>query len=224
MISRTFQITLPSIEWKRLYSWKTLCALLVLCAAAFGVYWWQAIRPFVLIRGGTLQVMKRDLLSEGDGLISEFVRDDFFQLGQALFSTKDPQLMAEQTQLMQKLQAQKKEMGSLQAKFDQNMQQYVYLQNELAEIGPTQLSEEILNEMQSLQTSIDRLEAEAVNLEEAKAALEHTLSGQVAVAPFDGIVLARFKQLGERAKKGSLCFKFAINNLAGWRPRSTRLF
>jgi multidrug resistance efflux pump len=203
MNSRTFSITLPSLHWKRVCSWKGLCFLGLLAIGGLGTYWWKEIRPFVSIADGIVQVTLREMVSEEDGKLSEVLTSDSFQQAQVLFSTRDPRLVMERKQIQEKIEHMQKEVTCLQEKLDQNMQQYMYLQTELeAQIGPTELTDQIFVEIQKLQNQIQHLEQESQPLRARQESLETKLAEQVSLAPFDGIILRRFKEEGSRVEKG----------------------
>jgi multidrug resistance efflux pump len=205
---RTFQITLPTFQWKSFCTWKTVWFVLTLCTGALGFYWWTEVRPFISVPGGTLRVAMREVFAEQEGVASEFFGEDMFQQGQVLFSTKDPLLLTQQQILEQKMADRKKELETLQGKFDQNMEQYVYLQNELeTKIGPTELTDQIFAEIQKLQDRIQRLEQETQGLEASRLSMADKLDSQVVLAPFEGVVLHRLKQAGERVARGDCLLK-----------------
>jgi multidrug resistance efflux pump len=176
---------------------------LALLAGCAGIYWWKEVRPFVCISGGILQVATQEIVAEDDGKISEFLEEDFFGQGQLLFSTKDPFLLTQLQQIERKVQDHRKEIEGLQGKLDQNMQQYMYLQNELeAQIGPTELTDQIFGEIQKLQNQVHRLEQEVGVLETSRIEVENKVDAQVVLAPFEGLVMQRFKQVGGRVRGG----------------------
>jgi multidrug resistance efflux pump len=208
---RTFQITLPSFHWKRLVAnlitWKAFCLVSILLLGALGYYWATEIRPYVCIPNGTLQVLAHEVVAEESGKISECLAQDVFKKGEVLFATKDSSLLTQFQQASHKMAGNRKEMEGLQGKLDQNMQQYMYVQNELAaQIGPTELTDQILGEIQKLQSRINRLEQETQSLEMSSTLIENTLDAQIVVAPFEGIVLQQRKKAGERVGAGDCVF------------------
>lgn len=203
MNTRTFSITLPSIRWKSLFSWKWLCFLGLVATCAFGAYWWKEIRPFVRVADGTLQVTMREMVVEEGGKLSEVLASDSFHQAQVLFSTRDQRLVSEQSQIQEKIAFVQKEMAALQERLDQNLQQYMYLQNELeAQIGPTEITDQIFAEIQKLQNQIQHLEQDVQPLTARQEILDTKLAAQVVLAPYDGIVLRRFKEAGSRVEMG----------------------
>ncbi len=192
---------------RRLVNWKSLCVILVLLLGVFGVYWGKEIRPYVCIPSGTLRVSVQEVFAEESGKISECLAQDVFKKGQVLFATKDSLLLNQFRQNGQKIVDTRKEIEVLQGKLDQNMQQYMYVQNELAaQIGPTELTDQILGEIQKIQSRINRLEQEMQSLETSAVAIESTLGSQVVLAPFEGIVLQQLKQVGGRVNAGDCVF------------------
>jgi len=205
--NRTVQITLPKFQWKIFYSRPFLALIALAFGAALGTYWWKEVRPFARIAGAVVQIPIRELVAEQEGKISECFAGDGFSQGQVLVSMKDAALVAERTQVAQKCEERQREMESLQSRLDQNMQQYLYLQSEVeAEIGPTELTGQILAEIQTLQDRVQRVEQEVKTLESSRKLLDQKLSGQNVGAPFDGIVLQWMKGVGDRVKAGDrLC-------------------
>jgi multidrug resistance efflux pump len=196
---RTFQITLPRLQWRILYTWKFLAFLALLLTFAAGIYWWREVRPYTFVPGGVLQVATREILADEDGKIFDLLPGDLFQAGELLYSTQDASTLSGAKQIDQKLQASSLEIEDLKSRIDQNMQEYLYLQNEIeAQIGPTELTNQIWQEIQSLQEKLLALEQETMALAKERA----ELASQMVLAPFDGMVLQRTKQIGQRIKGG----------------------
>jgi multidrug resistance efflux pump len=203
--SHTFQITLPSLQWKMFWSWKALGFVALLLIVGMGVYWKKEIHPFVNIAGGTLQIAKREVFAEESGVLSELFGDDFFQKGQVLFSTKDPFLISKVQQALSKEEEQQKEIEALQGKLEQSMQQYVYVQNELPlQLSSTSVLDQMVGEIQKIQEQIRELEDGVTDLQITRSAMQHSMNASL--APFEGVVLQHFKQSGSRIEAGDLVF------------------
>jgi len=203
--SHTFQITLPTLRWKMFRSWKALGFVAFLLMVGLGIYWKKAIHPFVNIAAGTLQVAKREVLAQESGVLSELFDGDFFQEGQVLFSTKDPFLVSKLEQVSLKEEELQREIDALQAKLEQSMQQYVYVQNELPlQLNSTPVLDQMVGEIQKIQEQIHTLEERVKELQIARSALQHSMNGTF--APFEGVVLQQFKQIGSKVEAGDCVF------------------
>jgi len=204
---RTFQITLPRLQWKILCTGKFLAFLALLLVGAVVAYWWREVRPYASVPGGILHVATREILADEEGKISDLLQSDFFQAGEVLYSTQDASIASGAKQIDQKLHESAKEIEDLQGRIDENMQQYLYLQNEIeAQIGPTELTNQIWQEIQSLQEKLHSLEQETAALARQRSELGVQLASQMALAPFEGMVLQRTKQIGQRIRSGDLVF------------------
>lgn len=196
---RTFQITLPRLQWRILYTGKFLALLALLLLGALATYWWREVRPYARVPGGVLQVVTREIIAEEEGKIFDLFQGDFFQAGEVLYSMQDASILSGAKQIDQKLQEAGLEIENLQSRIDQSMQEYLYLQNEIeAQIGPTELTNQIWQEIQTLQEKLQSLEEAAKVLATQKA----ELASQMVLAPFDGMVLQRTKQMGQRIRGG----------------------
>lgn len=202
---RIVQITIPNLRWKDLCKWYNFFLLLTVIMSCWSVYWWKTIRPYVSLQEATLQVYTREILAEEEGKLADSSLEEgsFFSKGQMLCSFNDSLLSCELHQVEEKVQNLRKELSQEKSKLDQNMEQYLYLQNELeAEIGPTELTDQILLEIQQQQEKILRLEREISAFESEETNTSAQIEKKVASAPFEGMVLRRFKEAGEKARVG----------------------
>jgi len=150
------------------FRWKYLSiALVAFCLlSAFG-YWWTAIRPYYPVEA-ILAAPLREIRAEENGVLPEALlqEGEAFKLGQLFFASNQDKL------------------NQAKFKLDQNMQQYVYLQNE---IGSSEVMDQVLSELQKWQQKVAELEKDRP---------------LVPAAPFDGIVLQCFKTAGEKTHLG----------------------
>ena len=206
---RVVQITLPNLHWKDLLKWRTFFILTTLLSLVWSIYWWKKVRPYAPVERAILRIQTQEIFAEQSGRLSDLTLDegDVFSKGQQLFSYADSLLSEHLRQADEKMQELRRELSQEKHKLDQNMQQYVYLQNELeAAIGPTELTDQILAQIQQQQEKIIQMERDLSLWEADQLALRAKMEKQFFTAPFEGMVLRRFKQLGERASEGEPLF------------------
>lgn len=185
-MSKIVQITLPQIEWKKLFGFRALLIGIGLVAIALGYYWWNEVRPFFVLERGVLKVkvvqMHADAAIRLDQkLVEEGAR---FQKGDLLVSLKDTESQMEMSRT--RLQ---KERGRL----EETMERYVRVQAE----APMEV-DRVLLEIQAVQQKIDQEE-------QALVELESHFKGSVTSsfrAPFAGVVRKRLKEPGDEVLAG----------------------
>lgn len=216
MTKKTLQITLPNFRWKPAYTLASFVAGTCLCLASGVIYWRQTIYPYYHLKYARLQAPSREMCAEDTGFIAETAlsEGDLFQQGQHLFSLKEVSNLDQLKQVQEKMQACKVRISETKAKVDQTMEQYVYLQKELLGVESSEIMDEILAEAQSWQDKTVQIEQELAILDADYNALQAKLAKQVVKAPFDGVVLRRYMQPGEKIREGDAVLLVSANDMS----------
>jgi biotin carboxyl carrier protein len=178
-MSKTFQITLPQIHWKKLFGLRPFfigCGLLVVF---LGTHWWREVRPFFPLERSTLQMKMVEMKAETAIRLDEklFEEGARFQRGETLLPLKETKA---------EFEACKVKLAQEKNKFEQTMERYVQVQ-----VTTPQDVDRVLLEVQSAQQKIDQIEKE---LQVLGSKTKDAASFQ---APFDGVVMKRLKQPGD---------------------------
>jgi multidrug resistance efflux pump len=199
-MKRTFEITLPSFPWRNFLTLRFLAILIGLGVCFGGFYWWNNVRPFFKIDQAHLCVSSTEVRSEGAGrlLNCSLEEGDFFQRGQHLFSLDNSAIMDQLKEADRKIAIYRQEIDQVKQQIDQSMEQYVYLQDELNLEGKTsELLDQILGEAQKMQGNCFQMEKEIATLLNERSEQEKLAGKRSMTADFEGVVLRRFKQMGD---------------------------
>ncbi|HEY4254718.1 MAG TPA: efflux RND transporter periplasmic adaptor subunit [Chlamydiales bacterium] len=197
-----FQIRVPSIPWKRLFSWPVLLTVVFLGALFSGyTYWAKKIRPFLHLEEAQLCIGNMQLYAPEGGRIVGRVWEEgeFFQRGQTLFSLDHEKSRSMQKEFDVRMGLSTENWEKEKENLEAVMQKYLHLQMEKA---PQEFIDRILVDVQEAQQKIMQIEEETSLLEAEKIALESVRNQQSVLAPFDGMILRNFKQVGEMALSG----------------------
>jgi multidrug resistance efflux pump len=204
-MKRTFEITFPTFQWREFLTVRFFAILAGLIASFGGLYWWQNIYPFFNIERASLCVMSMEVRSEEEGrlLLCPLDEGDSFQKGQTLFSLDHAPLVERSKELERNIETHRQTLSQSKQRVNQTMEQYVYLQNELSLEGKTsELLDQILGEAQKMQESCFQLEKELSALQNDRFSLEKLIAKRSCAASFEGVVLRRYKQIGDAVSSG----------------------
>ncbi len=196
MDKKTLQITLPNFRLKHLC---LIAAVLVMGLG--GLYWRKAIYPYYRVTQATIYAPLREIKAEAMGSLAEATLNegDYFQKGQTLFSLEAAMSLSQLAQMDAKIYSTKQRLKEVGSKTEQIMEQYVYLKNQ---IDQSEVMDELLAEVQASEAKSAKIESEIALLESEKVSIQDFLDKLSAPAPFEGVVLRRFIQSGEKIKEG----------------------
>ncbi len=201
---RTFEITFPNIHWKKLF---LFC---VAVGMGFGaVYWVRNVYSFFTIDQAVLCVSSTEVRCEETGRLSECSLDegDCFQQGQSLFSLDRTSFVNQLKEMSRKIELNCQQLDQGKQEIDQSMEQYLYLQKEMNLQGKSsEFLDQILGEAQKMQEQCSHIEKEIALLKKERAELEKLIEKGSFSAKSDGVILRRFKQLGEAVFNGEPVF------------------
>ncbi len=213
MRKRTLQITLPNLNFALLCKLGLIVFVLLLSAGAF--YWRKSIYPYYRIQAA-LCAPTREIRSDDLGLLAGTVlrEGDFFRKGDLLFSLDGGKKAPAEGQFNSKLSAAKKKLDQLHFLLEEKTDQYLYLEKELGSHSTSDVLSEILSEMQALQKQATQNESELQALKMEASQLQSKLENQMALAPFDGVVLKRLVDPGEKVREGSSVLLVSQNQVS----------
>lgn len=184
MQPKSLVIKIPSIPWKRIFSLRMFFLGLMMMGFA---YWFIALRPYLWISGGQINVFSLPISPDLSGRIVQMgpTEGEIVQRGQLLFAFDTALLRSHQMQLKHQIDAMNEQLHVEQQKMDQAMQLYLeapqpenFAAFEEAQAHADKLSQELASK---------QTEWESLELQTQKLAFR---------APFDGFVLRRSAQEG----------------------------
>ena len=204
---------------RTLLSWKNGLLALLVGLLSFGAFhWWKNVHPFFKIENATLSVLTLEVHSEEAGQLAHSSLDegDSFQAGQSLFSLDSNVSMKRLQEIDRKIGIYRQQIEQTKSKVDQAMEQYLYLQKELTLVGKTsELLDQILEEAQKMQGHCFQIEKELFALQAERSEIEKAVSKRTFISDFEGVVLRRFKQMGDAVEAKEVVFLIA-NNQKRW--------
>lgn len=216
MKKKTFEFSLPEFHLKSFLSLK--CALFfTLITFLFGFFYWaKKIYPYYHIKQAVVYAPIREIKSSeigslADGSLSE---GDLFQKGELLFSLNAMIDSSEIGQLDGKISAMKPKLEQANGKAEQIMDQYLYLKKELGGVESAAVLEEILAEVQVWQAKSLEISQAIAGLTEQRDSIVERLSKLSSLAPFEGVVLRRFSEPGEKISLGDPVLLVGQKNLS----------
>jgi multidrug resistance efflux pump len=183
--------------------------MVALAVSLGGFYWWKNIYPFFKIERASLCISSMEARSFETGrlLHCSLNEGDLFQRGQNLFSLDKSISVDQLKEVDRKITAYHQEIDQAKHKVDQNMEQYLYLQNELNFEGKTsEVLDQILAEAQKMQGNCFQMEKELSALQNERALLEQLIARSSFVADFEGVILRCFKQVSDSVLAGEPIF------------------
>ncbi len=197
-----FQIRIPTMPWRKLFSAQILFVAVFLAALTGSyLYWARQVRPFLRLDHATLCASTVQLYAHETGRIVAKVWEEgaSFRKDETLFSLTQDKASAKQKEFQLRIQACEETRDTEKSKLNEAMQQYIQLQTDNA---PAELIEKVLVDVQEAQQKMLQAEEDCSVLGAEKIALENSQKEQSVVAPFDGMILRCNKHLGELVASG----------------------
>lgn len=190
-------IRLPQFTLRSLFNVRFFVFLTGILVCSFFAYWYQAIRPWIWVKGARVEALTAAISTDLAGRIQEmyFKEGESVKKGQVLFTLDRDLLLAKQLQgkitiqtIQAQIEADKNQLGKA-------MESYLTASNEL----------EIAKQLNLMQEAQEKVEKENVALQAAQKDLDFIdlqIKKVAATAPFDGVVLKSFKTPGSIALFG----------------------
>ncbi|MDE3045023.1 MAG: efflux RND transporter periplasmic adaptor subunit [Verrucomicrobiota bacterium] len=187
---RTFQITLPDFQWRSLCTFPVLLSGFLFFTSCVGLYWWQAVRPYIWIEQAQLVSPSFPIAAKGAGKVAALLVEegDSFSQGQSLFTLEDSR--RDLRQVEDKLKMAQERLEQETKRLEETLEKYVQEQ----EVN-------FLLEVQDSQQMMNQLEQEISQIQGERLTLQNK-GNQSSAAPFDGMVLNALKRAGEDASLG----------------------
>jgi multidrug efflux system membrane fusion protein len=197
-----FQIRIPTLPWKKLFTRQTLllAALLALLPGSY-FYWTQQVRPFLRLDHAVLCASTTHLYATEAGRIlgKAWEEGDSFRKDEILFSLTQDKITSMQKEFALRIHACDETRDREKSNLEKTMQRYVQLQ---AEGASAEVMDKLLVEVQEAQQKIIQAEEDSSVLAAEKLSLEKGQNPQAVAAPFDGMILRCSKHLGEVVGSG----------------------
>jgi multidrug resistance efflux pump len=210
-----FQIRIPTFPWRKLFSLQILLPVLFFGAIFSGyTYWAKKVHPFLRLEKATLCASTAQLCTPDPGRIvgKSWEEGDFFRQGETLFALDHEKSHSMQKEFDVRMNLCNETLEKEKENLEAVMQQYLHLQMEKA---PQEFIDKILMAVQESQQKIMQIEEDDSLLEAERIALQSVRNQQSMLAPFDGMVLKSFKQVGEMAAGGESVLSI-LNSRALW--------
>ena len=200
-MKRTFEISLPSFHIKDLLKPGFLLIIAGLAVIVGSIYWKLMIHPYFVVDKAILRAATVQIYAPESGKIESYTCEEGapFRKGQFLLSLHNGLLFSQLKSSESQIALCQQKIESEKERLDGAMQQYLQLQNE---IGLAEPLDSILSDIQEAQQSQSDLEHELASLQLEKAAVQRKIDQLGLPAPFEGVVLRRYKEMGEMAVAG----------------------
>ncbi len=211
MVKKTFQLSLPEFRLKT-----ALLLLTVVFGVLGGLHWYKRIYPYYRIKHAVVYAPTREIKAEEIGVLldSTLNEGDEFQKGASLFALSGSLDSSEIGQIDGKILGLTKQIAEATVKVDQIMEQYQYLQKELGAIDSSEILGEIMADVQVWQDKRTDAELMVAGLESKRSSIQEKIAKLSGVAPFEGVVLKRFAEPGEKMKTGDSVLLLGQKNIS----------
>jgi len=204
MEKTAFVIRLPKIHLKALFTPRFFLACLLAIFVSFLGYWTIAIRPFVWMEA-QVEAFSSTFGSDTGGRIVEIngQEGDTIRKGQVLFALDHELISAKQKQLKAKMTSLNEQIQIEKLRMEKAMQNYLSVSNEMDfAIDPSETIQKNLAILEEAQLKSETASAQLSELELEAAVLEAQLKKTTVVAPFEGVILKKWKNIGESLFSG----------------------
>ena len=205
----TLVIRLPKIRWGSILNGRVFLSAL---SIAFFCYWYAAIRPVIWIHGAKVEAFSSMLGSDAAGKIEEsfFQEGDRVQKGETLFSLDCDLLKAQLKQCKAKVAVLNGQIQAEKLRMEKAMQKYLLASNELDfHADSADAIQKNLGVLEDAQMKSEMASSQLASLQLEEAILEAQLKRIKVEAPFDGVVLKKWKNKGEIVSSGeNICSLF----------------
>jgi membrane fusion protein (multidrug efflux system) len=198
---RTVEIGLPSLRTLASRQVLGVVAFLVLIGAL--LYWRGAVHSY--FQEGVIAAPMIQIVAEEDAKIETFSREEGeeFQRGEQLVVLRSALISAQQAEIRSQERAYREQIERAKQRLGQAMQSYVAVQSQI-EMGVSipEVLESSLAEIREAQQQQAELETKLFSLAETQTRLDQQSRSMSPLAPFEGIVLRRYKSAGDSTQRG----------------------
>lgn len=200
-------IKLPQLKLKSLLSVRFFSTLALVLLCSIFVYWYQNVRPYLFIADAHVEAYSSLISSHEKGQITQIhpQEGDEVQKGDLLFSFDKSASLDRRSQLSSCLKAANQKIDLENRRMTKAMESYLALEN----IGSVAEIETQLKTMEEAQWAAEEATKQAASLESELSFIDQELKKESFFAPFDGVILKRYKNEGTVILSGdpvySLC-------------------
>ena len=199
-----FVISIPRIEWRSLFRFRSLLIVSVLLLAALIFNWWVVIRPYFWVHHARVEAFSSVFSSES-GRVAQMGPEvgDVVKKGDLLFALDTELTQAMQNRLRHSIEAIHEQSRLEKIRLEKAMQDYVSASAQ-AEMG-YEISDQIrkhLSLIEDAQSKSEKADRELQLAHSELAILELQEKKMRWEAPFDGIVLFRSSHVGAAVSFG----------------------
>lgn len=200
-----FVIRLPRIDLKALLTPPLFLASTLILSFILFVYWYMVIHPVLWIKEARVEAFSSVLSSDTDGRLTSviFEEGDRVERGQTLFALDREVLHARQKQLKAKVAALNEQLQNEKLRMEKAMQKYLSVSNELDfTVGSSETIQKNLTILEDAQIKAEAAGAQLSALQLDETILDAQLKKMKVEAPFEGIILKKWKNIGETVSVG----------------------
>jgi RND family efflux transporter MFP subunit len=193
-------IKLPTLSWSSLISVRFFLILAMLLFSTGVAYWYRNVRPFLWISSAHLNAFSTTFNSDSAGRIVEMGPQEGARVkkGQPLFSLDRDKILARHAQTKFSLETLNQQIEFEKEKIGKAMEAYLAAATDVElGIGSPEKVQKQLAIMEEAQGKAESAVSKTGALKSELTALELELKKATLAAPFDGVILKRFKNEGE---------------------------
>lgn len=192
-------IKLPILHWNSFLSIRFCLILSLLLVSSGFAYWYHNVRPFLWLRLAHLDAFSTTIHSDVAGRMIEMgpQEGDRVKKGDILFSLDRDLILAKQRQIKSAIHFLAQQIDLEKGRIGKAMEAYLAASSEVElGIGPPDAVQKHLSLMEEAQERAEVAASKAIPLKTELDVLELELKKGSFIAPFDGVVLKRFKNEG----------------------------
>jgi multidrug resistance efflux pump len=206
---RIIEISLPNIRIANFFKLPLLAAYLAVGLIGGMLYWWKEVRPYFKPEKAVLFAPTFQVFASEDGKLESYSFEEgaLFHKGESLFSIGHGLLSSQLAQIESEIRSCITRRQNEKVRLEQTMELFMQTQGEVS-LGVSDPSalEAVLNEVQQTQQAESDLEQELSFLNSEKTALSLKIEDHAMRAPFEGVILKKYKEMGEVTKVGEPIF------------------
>jgi RND family efflux transporter MFP subunit len=193
-------IKLPTLTWSSLLSIRFFLLLSILLFSSGFAYWYRSVRPFLWIQSAHLNAFSTTLNTDLAGRLIEMgpLEGARVKKGEPLFSLDRDRTLAEHARVKFNLDSINQQIEAEKEKIVNAMDAYLAASTD-AELGIASADkvQKHLNSMEEAQAKLEAATLKSAAVKSELHVLDLELKKTTFAAPFNGVILKRFKNEGE---------------------------
>lgn len=200
-----FIIRVPKIHLKAFFSPRIFLGAALAVLGSFFCYWYLIVYPILWVPGARVEAFSSTFSADVSGRIMgiSLEEGDKVSEGQVLFSLDNQLIKAQEKQCEAKISALNEQIQTEKLRMEKAMQKYLSVSNELDFTeGSAAVIQKNLAILEEAQVKSEAASSQLSSLELEAAIIGEQIKKMTIQAPFDGIVLKKWKNLGESLSSG----------------------